>query len=106
MKVIFNGSSNNYSVKLKSESQQNFNVTQSETVMANRFVDLTDVNISNLDVTKDNHAVVYDATSGKFKIVNPDSVLSAASSVGLSSTFINTLDIELDNKIDVDAGSF
>lgn len=99
MKVIFNGS-NDYLVKLKSASQQNFNAIQSEAVVANRFVDLTDVNIPSLDATKDNYAVVYDATIGKFKIVDPDVVLSAASTTtgpqpGLPDDFIDTLDVDL-----------
>ena len=110
MKVIFNGS-NDYLVKLKTDSQQKFNAIQSEAVVANRFVDLTDVNIPNLDSTKDNYAVVYDATIGKFKIVDPDVVLSAASTTtgpqpGLPSDFINTLDVDLDDRIDLDAGTF
>ena len=110
MKVIFNGS-NDYLAKLKSASQQNFNAIQSEAVVANRFVDLTDVNIPSLDATKDNYAVVYDATIGKFKIVDPDVVLSAASTTtgpqpGLPSDFIDTLDVDLDDRIDLDAGTF
>lgn len=110
MKVIFNGS-NEYLVTLKSTSKQNFNAIQSEAVVANRFVDLTDVNIPSLDSTKNNYPVVYDATIGKFKIVDPDAVLSAASTAsgpqpGLPSDFIDTLDIDLDDRIDLDAGTF
>lgn len=105
MKVIFNGS-NEYLVKLKTNSQQNFNAIQSRIVVANRFVDLNDVNIPTLDSTKNNYPVVYDATIGKFKIIDPDSVLSAASTAGLPSDFIDILDSDLDNKIDLDAGTF
>jgi hypothetical protein len=102
---------NEYIVKLKTTSQQNFNATLSEAVVANRFVDLTDVSISGLNSNKNNYPVVYDSSSGKFIIVDPDRVLSAASSTtgpqpGLPNDFINTLDVDLDNKIDLDAGTF
>lgn len=111
MKVIFNGINNEYIVKLKTTSQQNFNAIQSEAVVANRFIDLTDVNISGLDSNKNNYPVVYNSSLGKFVIVDPDTVLSAASSTtglqpGLPNDFINTLDVDLDNKIDLDAGTF
>jgi hypothetical protein len=110
MKVIFNGS-NDYLVKLKSTSQKKFNAIQSEAVVANRFVDLTDVSITGLNPNNNNYPVVYDAATGKFKIVDPDVVLSAASTTtgpqpGLPSDFINTLDVDLDDRIDLDAGTF
>lgn len=110
MKVIFN-SSNNYLVKVKPISQQKFSAIQSETVVANRFVDLIDVNIAGLTTTNNNYPVVYNATTGKFVIVDPDTVLSAASTTsgpqpGLPSDFLNTLDSNLDSRIDLDAGAF
>ena len=110
MKVIFNNG-DEYIVRLKSTSDQQFKAIQSEDVVANRFVDLTDVSIPSLDPTKDNYAVVYDATIGKFKIVDPDAVLSAASTTsgpqpGLPDDFIDTLDVDLDDRIDLDAGTF
>jgi hypothetical protein len=54
---------------------------------------------------------MYDAPSGKWKDRNPDLVLSAASNTettqpGLPGDFVNTLDVDLDNKIDLDAGTF
>jgi len=50
----------------------------------------------------------------KNKLVNPDEVLNAAAGtetiqpglVGYATTFLNRMDIDLDNKIDVDAGTF
>jgi hypothetical protein len=70
--------------------------------------DLTDVEISG---NNDKYVLMYDASSGKWKDVNPDVVLSAASNTetsqpGLPSDFVNTLDVDLDNKIDLDAGGF
>ena len=58
----------------------------------------------------DKYVLMYDAASGKWKDVNPDVIVSAAATEpiqpGLPNDFINTLDIDLDNKIDLDAGSF
>jgi hypothetical protein len=53
---------------------------------------------------------MYDATTQKYVTVNPDVVLSSAVtdpiSPGLPQDFIDTLDVDLDNKIDLDAGGF
>ena len=54
---------------------------------------------------------MYNATTGKYTAVNPDVVLSAASNTettqpGLPQNFIDTLDVDLDDKIDLDAGGF
>lgn len=110
-----------YTVKLSSQSKKVFKVQQVETKvfkvqqaktsMPENFVDLGDVSISNLDQTKNNYAVVYDATKDKFVIVDPDVVLSAASQdsgpqPGIPDDFIDTLDVDLDNRIDIDAGTF
>lgn len=54
----------------------------------------------------DKYVIVYNASTNKYKLVNPDLILSSAvdevTSPGLPDIFIN----ELDNKIDVDAGEF
>jgi hypothetical protein len=70
-------------------------------------------NIVDLDQTNknDKYVLMYDAESKKVKFVNPDEVLSASSSTeisqpGLPSNFVNTLDVDLDNRIDIDAGEF
>ena len=70
--------------------------------------ELTDVEISG---NNDKYVLMYDATSGKWRDVNPDQVLSASSNTettqpGLPNDFINTLDVDLDDKIDLDAGTF
>jgi hypothetical protein len=69
---------------------------------------LFDVEISG---NNDKYVLMYDATSGKWRDVNPDQVLSASSNTettqpGLPDDFVNTLDVDLDNKIDLDAGTF
>ena len=112
MKVIYNGGSN-YNVKLTPKQELKFKAIQSQeiTIVSNRFRDLTDVSISGLNSNNNNYPVVYNATTGKFVIVDPDTVLSAASTIsgpqpGLPNDFLNTLDVDLDNRIDLDAGTF
>jgi hypothetical protein len=69
-----------------------------------------------IDVTdmKDKYVLMYDDTIRKLKFVNPDEVLNAAAEtettqpglVGFATSFLNELDVDLDNKIDMDAGQF
>jgi hypothetical protein len=57
---------------------------------------------------------MYDADIKRIKFVNPDEVLNAAAEtettqpglVGFATAFLNELDIDLDNRIDIDAGQF
>lgn len=84
-----------------------FNITQTETIVANNFSDLQDVDTSG---KQNNYVIVYNASLGKYVAVNPDEILISAVSdspqVGLPSAFINELDIQLDDKVDLDAGTF
>ena len=77
--------------------------------------DLGNVDTSALDkqgTTTDKYVLVWDASQQKYAFVNPDAVLSAAADStttiqpGLPQDFIDKLDDDLDNLIDVDAGSF
>lgn len=92
-----------------------FDAVLSETEVANKFVDLSDVSINEntLNSTKTNFVVVYNHTIGQFELVDPDQVLGAAASsvdnvgfVGLPTAFVQALDNNLDQKIDLDGGSF
>ena len=70
--------------------------------------DLSDVDITGVG---DKFVIMYNASTGKYTAVNPDAILSAASSTettqpGLPNDFINTLDTDLDDKIDLDGGGF
>ena len=76
--------------------------------MARNLSELLDVDITGLE---DKYVIMYNASTGKYTAVNPDVVLSAAAvtettAVGLPQNFIDTLDVDLDDKIDVDAGTF
>lgn len=88
---------NNYSVRV--------NLVPSIQVMPQNLNELEDVEISG---TRDKYVLMYDASTGKWRDVNPDDVLSAATTEpiqpGLPQDFENQLDIDLDNRIDLDAG--
>ena len=80
-------------------------------VPATRLQDLIDFDPSNQN---DKYVMVYDASIQKYKLVNPDEVLNYAAGtetiqpglVGYASTFLDRLDTDLDDKIDLDAGTF
>lgn len=100
---------NNFRVKINKPN--NYKVTYptgGSSNMPKKLEELMDVEITgNLD----KYVLMYDAVSGKWKDVNPNEVLSAASNTettqpGLPVDFVNTLDVDLDNKIDLDAGAF
>ena len=86
-----------------------------------RLSELSDVNITNLTSNTNRFVLVYDAPSSSFKFVNPDEVIDAAvgsgtvpggapAAGGLSADSLgyieNEMDDRLDNKIDLDAGTF
>ncbi len=62
----------------------------------------------------DKFVLTYDASNNRFTFVNPDAVIDSAvgvgatypSPVGLSTQTIDYLDTALDDKIDLDAGTF
>ena len=94
------------------ESATNTQVSTSQ-VVAQSLEDLGNVETSALDKTggtTQNYVMIYDAVAQKYKFVNPDVVLATAAtepiSPGLPQSFINELDVELDNLIDVDGGGF
>lgn len=102
-------SGNNYQVKLPRSSSYKAitNYTIVEEVMPINLNQLNDVEISG---SNNNYVLMYDSAAGKWKDRNPDEVLSAAvtevSQPGLPNDFINELDVNLDDKIDLDAGTF
>ena len=77
-------------------------------IMARTLQELLDVDLSGVS---DKYVIMYDASTQKYTAVNPDNVISAASSTeltapGLPTGFADTLDVDLDDKIDLDAGTF
>lgn len=80
-------------------------------VTSTRLQDLIDFDPTS---SNDKYVMVYDASIQKYKMVNPDEILNYAAGtetiqpglVGYASTFLDRLDIDLDDKIDLDAGTF
>ena len=80
-------------------------------VPTTRLQDLIDFDPSSAN---DKYVLVYDASSQKYKMVNPDEILNYAAGsesiqpglVGYASTFLNRMDVDLDDRIDLDAGTF
>jgi len=106
MTIRVTQSTNSYSVKLNNNFAPKFKVTVSSEVsqVAGTFSTLADVNVSGVS---DKYVIIYDATTQKYIAVDPDEVLSAAIADNtIPTAFIDQLDVELDNKIDMDAGTF
>jgi hypothetical protein len=100
-------SGNNYTVKVSQPSNFKTAIKYEFEIMPQELNDLTNVEITG---NSDQYVLMYDATTNKWRNVNPDEVLSAATtdpiSPGLPQDFENQLDVDLDNKIDLDAGVF
>ena len=99
-----------YNVKLGGQSSYKVRVVTGAELVAQNLSDLNDVSITDFN-KKDKFVLMFDAATNKYVLVNPDQVLSAASNTettqpGLPNDFINTLDVDLDNRIDLDGGSF
>lgn len=105
-KVTFS-SGNNYSVKSSQPANYKTSLGFQLEIMPQTLDELSDVEISG---NNDKYVLMYDAATGKWRDRNPDDVLSAATTEpnqpGLPADFENQLDIDLDNKIDLDAGTF
>lgn len=101
--------SNNNQVKARIVSgEQKINAkVASGTIMARTLEELLDVDVTGVE---DKYVIMYNAATGKYIAVNPDEVLSAATTEpiqpGLPADFENQLDIDLDDRIDLDAGTF
>ena len=101
----------NYSAKLSQPLNYKTSLSYDIEIMPQTLDELTDVEISG---TNDKYVLMYDANIQRIKFVNPDEVLNAAAEtettqpglVGFTTSFLNELDINLDNKIDIDGGQF
>ena len=93
-------------VRIKSQPKVKAAVA-SGVIMARTLEELLDVDVSGVN---DKYVIMYDSSTQKYTAVNPDEVLSAATTEpiqpGIPADFENQLDIDLDNKIDLDAGTF
>lgn len=84
-------------------------VTTKAGVFVAQFLDeLADVDTTGVS---DKYVIMYDAAVQKYLAVNPDKVLSASATEellqpGLPTDFVDTLDVDLDDRIDLDAGTW
>lgn len=97
-----------FNIRLKSKSNFKVVATSGGVQVPARFQDLIDFDQTNKN---DKYVIMFNGATQKYELVNPDAVLSAAASTellqpGLPADFENVLDIDLDNRIDVDAGTF
>lgn len=100
-----------YNVRLSKTKNYKVTATVGGIQVPVRFEDLI-----NFDYTDKNnkYVIMYDGATQKYKLVNPDEVLNAAAStettqpglVGFASAFLDRVDVDLDNRIDLDGGVF
>lgn len=98
-------SKNNYTVKIAQKTK---------VVYPQKLDDLLDVEISEVNGNINDYVLMFNSTTQTWQAVNPDKVLSAASTEpvqpGLPTDFTtevaDEMDILLDNRIDVDAGNY
>jgi hypothetical protein len=96
-------------VKVKTGGLQKIKANVASGVIVARTIsELLDVDVSGV---QDKYVIMYNAGTGKYIAVNPDDVLSASSTTetsqpGLPTDFVDTLDVDLDDKIDLDAGTW
>jgi hypothetical protein len=102
---VSQSSTGSIGVKLKTASKLNVSVSSEAGSVAGNLSSLDDVDVSGVS---DKFVIMYNATTAKFTAVNPDEVLSAAATTinELPQNFVDTLDVDLDDKINLDAGSF
>lgn len=98
-------SSSPYNVKIQSTPSFKVQVSTEASSVAGNLSDLDDVNTTGV---QNGYVVIYDSVTQKYITVDPDTVLSNAVNTnnGLPQDFIDRLDVDLDNKIDLDAGTF
>ena len=105
MTIKVTQSTSSYSVKIQAPIKFKVQVTGEAGSVAGSLTDLDDFDPTGVE---NNYIVMYNASLQKYVTVDPDTVLSSATTTnnGLPQDFINKLDVDLDNKIDLDAGTF
>jgi len=98
---------NSFSVRRKSSQNYKVTVTAGGVQVPARMEDLINFDSTN---NKDKYLIMYDGATQTYKAVNPDDILINAvtepDSPGLPPEFTDQLVQDLDNQIDVDAGTF
>lgn len=104
MTIKVTQTTNTFNVKLKGPDNYTVRTRAGGIQVPAQFSDLSDFDATNV---QDSYLVMYDATTQKYKAVSPDFVLSkSVDDSSLPADFVDQLDVDLDNKIDLDAGTF
>ena len=104
MSIQVTKTTNTFSVKLKGPDNYNVKTLSGGVQLPAQFSDLSDFDATGV---QDSYLVMYDAATQKYKAVSPDFVLSKSlEDSSLHTDFVDQLDVDLDNKIDLDAGTF
>ena len=105
MTIKVTQSTSSYSVKIQAPIKFKVQVTGEVGSVAGSLTDLDDFDPTGVE---NNYIVMYNAATQKYVTVDPDVILSSAVTTnnGLPQDFINKLDVDLDDKIDLDAGTF
>ena len=104
MSIQVTKTTNTFSVKLKGPDNYSVRTLSGGIQVPAQFSDLSDFDATGV---QDSYLVMYDAATQKYKAVSPDLVLSkSVEDSSLPTDFVNQLDVDLDNKIDLDAGTF
>lgn len=105
MTIKVTQSTSSYSVKIQAPIKFKVQVTGEAGSVAGSLTDLDDFDPTGVE---NNYVIMYNASLQKYVTVDPDVVLSSAvtTNQGLPQDFIDKLDVDLDNKIDLDAGTF
>lgn len=102
----------NYSIKVSQPLSQKASLAYKLEITPMNLDELSDVQLSGNNYDK--YVLMYDSATGKWVDKNPDEVLSAATTeldanrttTTLPADFEGQLDIDLDDRIDLDAGTF
>lgn len=91
------------SIRIRTKSQKSIKV-KTKIAVPESLNAVSDVDISQV---QDGYILMYDDTQQRYIFRNPDDILSkAVSDNALPQEFIDKLDTDLDNKINLDAGEF
>ena len=97
-------SGNSYSVKQNPTAK--FKVSAILGSGASDVANLSDLNDVNVSGIQNGYVLTYNSSTGQFVAVDPDNILSNAVTGGLPTDFVDKLDVDLDDKIDLDGGGF
>jgi len=104
--MTYKVSTSNNSYSVKQSAGPSFKVSAILGSGASEVANLSDLDDVNVSGIQNGYVLTYNSSTGQFVAVDPDNVLSNAVTGGLPSNFVDKLDVDLDDKIDLDGGGF